>query len=351
MQFIDTNTIRHLSFIFGAEILSFIVALILTPFFVKFIEKYGIKKQIRDDAMSGEKATLFHQLHAKKSGTPTMGGIIIWGSILIVVAFSRIASALGITDKSLLNRKETWVPIFTLITMAILGLVDDYINVKGTGSKGIRAKTKMLWLLIFATAGALWFFFKLDYNQIHIPFMGSIGVGWLYIPIFIFVIVGTANAVNVTDGLDGLAGGLLIIAFTAFGAIAYTKSLLILAAFCGVIAGALFAFVWFNVPPAKFYMGDTGSLALGGTLGVIAMLTDSVLILPIIGLVFVIEMLSVIIQLTSKKLFHRKVFRIAPIHHHFEHMGWSEASIVMRFWIIGGFIAAVGLIVGFVGRI
>lgn len=345
-----SDTLRHLILILGSETFAFIIALLLTPPFLHLLKKYNIQKQIRAEAATGEKAKLFRHLHLKKTGTPTMGGILIWGTTLIIIAFSRFLSAIGIFDRSLLNRKETWLPIFTLVTMAGLGLIDDYLNIK-TESKGIKIKPKFFWLIIFAAMGALWFYFKLGYNQINIPMLGDVAIGWLYIPIFIFVIVASANAVNITDGLDGLAGGLLIIAFTAFGVIAYAKGLFILAALCGVISGALFAFVWFNIPPAKFYMGDTGALALGGTLGVIVMLTDSVLILPIIGFVFVIETLSVIIQITSKKLFHKKVFHIAPLHHHFEHTGWSESTIVMRFWIIGGFVAALGLILSLYGRI
>lgn len=345
-----SDTIKHLILILGPQLLAFVIALILTPLFLKIIEKYGIRKQIREDAVTGEKAELFRQLHLHKSGTPTMGGILIWGTTIIVVLFSRLISALGLYDKSLLNRKETWVPLFTLITVGLLGLIDDYLNVR-TESKGIKVRPKFLWLILFALLGALWFYFKLGYNQINIPFVGDITVGWIYIPIFIFIIVASANAVNITDGLDGLAGGLLIIAFAAFGIIAYIKGLLILAALCGVITGTLFAFVWFNIPPARFYMGDTGALSLGATLGVIAMLTDSALILPIIGFIFVIETLSVIIQIFSKKFFHKKVFHIAPLHHHFEYIGWSEATIVMRCWIVGGFIAAIGLVIALIGKL
>jgi phospho-N-acetylmuramoyl-pentapeptide-transferase len=236
-----------------------------------------------------------------------------------------------------------------LITCGILGLIDDYLNVKGIGhTKGLNAKLKLLWLTIFGAAGAYWFYYKLGFNHLSIPIPGAsyLEIGLWYIPLFILVIVATANAVNFTDGLDGLASGLLILAFGSFGIIAYAKGLLILTALCAVIIGALLAFLWFNIPPAKFYMGDTGSLALGATLGVIAMLTDQTLILPIIGIVFVIETLSVIIQLTSKKFFKKKVFLIAPLHHHFEKKGWQEFTVVMRFWIIGAIFAALGTILG-----
>lgn len=343
--------IEDLLIIFGSGTLAFLIALVLTPWFTKQLIKFKIGKQIRENAISGEKSSLFSALHAKKSGTPTMGGILIWSTIFIVVIISMIFSRFGIFNHSLLSREETWIPLFTLGTCGILGAVDDYLNVKGIGkTKGISAKIKLLWLLIFSGAGAWWFYDKLGAHSISIPIPGvmPLEVGWLFIPIFIFVIIATANAVNFTDGLDGLASGLLIFAFGAFGIIAFTKGLLILAALCAVICGALLAFLWFNIPPAKFYMGDTGSLALGATLGVIAMLTNQTLILPIIGFVFVIEALSVIIQLTSKKFFKRKVFKIAPIHHHFEQCGWKEFTIVMRFWIIGAIFAAFGTILGLI---
>jgi phospho-N-acetylmuramoyl-pentapeptide-transferase len=183
-----------------------------------------------------------------------------------------------------------------------------------------------------------------------VPFYGSIYVGLWYIPIVIFIIVATANAVNFTDGLDGLAGGLLAIAFGAFGFLAYLQGLSVLAAFCAVCVGAIAAFLWHNVPPALFFMGDTGALALGGALGVIALMTDQVLILPFIGFVFVLETLSVIIQLTSKRLRGgKKVFRSAPIHHHFQALGWGESKVTMRLWIMGLFMACLGIMVGMGG--
>lgn len=348
---IFSGTLRQLSLVLGSQMFAFILALILAPAFIRFLHHHKLGKQLRINATSGEKATVFNELHAKKAGTPTMGGILIWGTILITLLFSQLLLIFGFIDHSLVNRNETWLPIFTLMTTAILGLLDDYLNIKGMGkTKGLSVKPKMFWLLVFAGLGALWFYFKLGFSAIHIPGLGEIQIGWLYIPLFIFVITGTANAVNFTDGLDGLAGGLLIIAFGAFGIIAFAKGLFILSAFCAVTTGALLAFLWHNIMPAKFYMGDTGAISLGATLGVIAMLTDSAIALIFIGAIFVIETLSVIIQLTSKKLFGRKVFLIAPIHHHFEKLGWNEATVVMRFWILGGMLAAIGLILRLAGK-
>jgi phospho-N-acetylmuramoyl-pentapeptide-transferase len=341
------QNIRHLTLIFGSEILSFILTIALAPMFIRLLYKFKCYKQIRENASSGEKATIFQSLHAKKQGIPTMGGILVWGVTFLVVALSGISAMIGLTENSLINRNETWLPLLTLLATALLGAVDDYFNIRGMGkSKGLNIKPKFLWLTLFAAAGALWFHFKLDYNQVYIPGFGDVGIGLWYIPLFIFVITATANAVNITDGLDGLAGGLLIIAFGVFSVISFVQGLFILSALCAVIVGALIGFIWFNIFPARFIMGDTGALALGATLGVIAMMTDSIAVLPLIGFVFVIETLSVIIQLFSKKFFHRKVFLIAPLHHHYEKLGWSEPNIVMRFWIIGGFMASLGLILG-----
>ena len=341
------DNIRHLFLIFGSVISAFFLTILVAPSFIKLLYKFKCYKQIREIASTGEQATIYQSLHGKKKGVPTMGGILVWGVTLAIVLLSGLSSWIGLTENSLINRNETWLPLATLLATALLGAVDDYFNIKGMGkSKGINIKPKFLWLTLFAAVGAWWFHYKLGYNQIHIPGIGDIALGLWYIPLFILVITATANAVNITDGLDGLAGGLLIIAFGAFAIIAFAKGLFILAALCMVIVGALLGFVWFNIFPAHFIMGDTGAISLGATLGVIAMMTDSVAVLPIIGFIFVVETLSVIIQITSKKLFHRKVFLIAPLHHHFEKKGWSEPNIVMRFWIIGGFFASFGLILG-----
>ncbi len=341
--------VRHLTLIFGSEMLAFLLTIGFAPLFIKLLYRFKCYKQIREVASTGEQATVFQSLHGKKKGIPTMGGILVWGAVLIVVLISSLSSHLGLTENSLINRNETWLPLLTLIATALLGAIDDWLNIKGCGkSKGLNIKPKFFWLLLFAAAGAYWFHFRLDYNQIHIPLIGDIELGLWYIPLFIFVITATANAVNITDGLDGLAGGLLMIAFAAFSVIAFFQGLFILSALCAVIVGALIGFVWFNIFPARFIMGDTGAISLGATLGVIAMMTDSVAVLPVIGFVFVIETLSVIIQIFSKKVFHRKVFLIAPLHHHYEKLGWSEPNIVMRFWIMGGFTASLGLILGLI---
>lgn len=327
---------------------AFLLGLMLTPWFISFLKKNSTGKQIRVEAVDGKQASVFRKYHKDKHGTPTMGGLLIWGSILATVLLSRILSFVGKVDHSLLQRGQVYLPLFILVSLGVLGAVDDYLNVIGSGKKkGLDWIPKLSTLLLISGIGALWFYFKLDYDQIHIPYWGPLQVGLWYIPIFMFIIVGTANAVNITDGLDGLAGGLLVIAFSSFAVLAYMEGLYVLSTFCVVVVGAIAAFLWHNVPPALFFMGDTGSLALGGTLGVIAMMLDQTILLVFIGFVFVLETLSVIIQLTSKKFRGgKKVFLAAPLHHHFEALEWGESKVTMRLWIIGAFMAFVGVVIG-----
>ncbi len=250
-------------------------------------------------------------------------------------------------NHSLWNQKETYIVIFTLIGVGIIGAVDDYLNIRGIGrTKWLSARVKMILLIIFAALGAYWFYYKLGYNQIYIPGFGEVYFWLLYIPIFIVIFIATANSVNITDGLDGLAGGLLMFQFIAYGTIAYLKWLFILSGFCFILVGILLAFLWFNVAPAHLFMGDTGSLSLGATLAVMAFLTDTLVAFVIMSGVFIFETLSVLIQIASKKYRNgKKVFRIAPFHHHLEAIWWSEEAIVMRLWLIGMILSVIGIII------
>ena len=337
---------RNLGLILGSSLTTFLVVLFSANKFCDLLKKFQFRQKITEESsMDKSKTPLFASLHKKKEGTPTMGGVLIWVSVLIVVGLSPLLTYSGLTNNSLISRSETFLPLFTFFSVALLGLVDDIMNVKGIGkTKGLKALTKFTWLTLLSGLGAWWFHYKLGYDSITL-FTNTVEIGAWYIPLFIFVIVGSANAVNITDGLDGLAAGLTIMAFGALATIAYLQGLFVLAAFCGVIIGGTAAFLWFNIPPAKFFMGDTGSLALGATMGVIAFLTDTVLVLPFIAFIFVIETLSVIAQQISKKLRNgKKIFHIAPVHHHFEYLGWPEFRVTMRFWMIGSFMAAFGLI-------
>ena len=338
--------------IFILTTLAFVITIAWTPLLTHFLYKYNMGKKIR----SSEETPIYSRLHKSKEGTPTMGGVLIWMTVLFMAllffVLSEVVNIEFIKQLNFLTRPQTLLPLGALVASAIIGLIDDFFNVKGRGSKsgGIKIRYKLVLYFIIALAGAYWFYFKLDWTIIQVPFVGLFDIGVWYIPIFIFVIVATAFSVNEIDGLDGLAGGTLLAAFGAFGAIAFAQGKIELAAFCGVIIGALLAFLWFNINPARFFMGDTGSMSLGVTLGIVAMLTNSVLLLPIIGFLFVIVSGSVIIQIFARNFLHRKVFISAPIHHHLEAIGWPEPKIVMRFWIISAVSAVVGVIIFLISR-
>lgn len=335
---------KNLSLILGSSTLSFLIVVLTTNKFTLLLKKLQFGQQIKEETVDGKEASLFKELHKHKKNTPTMGGVLIWGSVIIVALVTLILQQLGFSQFSLINRNETYVALFTLLSFGILGLIDDIFNVKKIGkAKGLSAKAKLAWMTILSGIGAWWFYSKIGYESINL-LNQNFELGLLYIPLFIFFVVGFANAVNITDGLDGLAGGLTIISFLTLGTIAAINGTWILATLCATIAGAITGFLWFNIPPAKFFMGDTGSLSLGATMAVIAFMIDKVLLLPFIGFIFIIETLSVIIQLSSKKIRGKKVFHIAPIHHHFEYIGWPEFRVTMRFWTISAFSSLLGLI-------
>jgi len=328
--------------------ISFLVALAWTPAWVRFLQKYRLGKQIRT-----EKVPIFAKFHQKKEGTPTMGGVLIWMTVFFLTLLFWLIDAIGDGDifgnLNFLSRGVTFLPLGALVASALIGLGDDLLGIFKIGSNGggLKVRHRLAMYTIIAAFGAWWFFVKLDWDLVHIPFWGDFNVGWWYIPIFIFVLVATAFSTNETDGLDGLAGGILLTAFAAYGAIAFSQGKMDLAAFCGMIIGALVAFLWFNIYPAKFFMGDTGAMSLGITLGIIAMLTNYFMLLPLIFLIPAAESLSVIIQVLSKRIRGKKVFLSAPIHHHFQGKGWPETTITMRFWIINGVAAAIGLVLVF----
>ncbi len=328
--------------------LAFVFTIAWTPLLTHFLYKYKMGKQIRNSGST----PLYSKMHAHKQGTPTMGGLLVWLTVLIFsMLFFYAAKFLPweiFKSLNFLTRSQTLLPLGCLVASALVGLADDFMDVRRLGYKkrGIKFSHKLIIYAVIAMVGAWWFYFKLDWDIVHLPFLGNLHLGWLYIVFFVSVVVGTAFAVNQTDGLDGLAGGTLIMAFAAYGVISFAIGKYDLAAFCGVIVGALLAFLWFNINPARFIMGDTGSISLGVTLAIIAFYTNTVFILPFLGFIFVLEAISTIIQILSKKFRNgKKVFLSAPIHHHLEAKGWPEPKIVMRFWVIAGISAAVGLVV------
>lgn len=346
----DINLVTNTAKVLIMTAVAFVCGIGLTPILTHFLYKYKLGKNIRTSG-----APIFTKMHQKKSGTPTMGGILIWSTVLFLVAFFLILGKL-FPDyfgwMNFLSRSETWLPLFALIVTALIGLADDLMNVFKVGPKGggLRMRWKIVLYSLVSAIGAWWFYFKLGWDSLHIPGVGDFTIGWWYFPLFVFIIVATSFSVNEADGLDGLAGGILLTCFSAYAVIAFMQGKVDLATFCGAIVGALLAFLWFNVYPARFFMGDTGAFALGTTLGVIAMLTNSVLVLPIIALPLVLESGSVILQMISKKVFKHKLFLSTPIHHHFEALGWPETKVTMRFWIIAIISAGLGLIIGLIGR-
>ncbi len=351
IRFADPELVVNVTRVVGIGMITFVSAMALTPLLTKILYKYRFGKNIRNDGLT----PVYSKLHAGKAGTPVGGGIIIWGTVLLLaVLFSLLAMIIPSSLTAGLNfltRPQTLLPLGALVASAIVGLIDDYLNVckVGAAGGGLRMKHRLGLYTAVAAFGAWWFFYKLEWSQIHVPGVGDYEIGWLYIPLFMLVIVATAFSVNESDGLDGLAGGIMLFAFGAYTALAFALGRVELAMFCAAIAGGLLAFLWFNVYPARFFMGDTGAMSLGTTLGVIAMLTNSALVLPIIAFPLVVESMSVIIQVLSKKFRGKQVFLSAPIHHHFEALGWPETKVTMRFWIVAAVSASIGLVIGLLG--
>ena len=329
-----TNLSNHAAVVMILSLISFCIAMLLTPVYTHFAYKYKWwKKRDRTHSTSGEALSVIAKLRIKRT-IPRMAGLII------VITVAAVTIALN------LDRGQTWLPLAALLGGAVVGLIDDMIYVSGKGGTvvGLNAKLKFTMITAIAAAAAFFFYYKLGYSSVYVPIYGDLSIGWLLIPLFILVVVSTSNAVNISDGIDGLAGGLLINAYGAFGVIALFQGNYGIAGFTFTVVGALLAYVWFNIAPARFVMGDVGSFALGTSLGVVAMLTDTLVLLPLIGLVFVLEAGSSLLQMTSKRLFHRKIFIAAPIHHHFEAQGWPKTKVTMRFWVVGQTVAVIGVV-------
>lgn len=320
----------------------FVLSMLLTPLYTKFAFKYQWWKKLRTDAVSGEKAAVLQKMHAEKHrrNIPTMAGMISLVALSVVTLLFN------------LDRGQTYLPLAAAIGAGLIGLLDDVFNLKssGKGTAGLNFKIKLLFTAIIAGGLSYWFVYKLGYSLVHVPFFGDLKVmAPLLLVGFMFIIIATANAVNITDGLDGLAGGLLVTAFSAFALIAFLQGNFGIAGFCLTIVGVLLSYLWFNIFPARFFMGDIGSFAFGTTLAVVAIMLNAVLLIPVVGLLFVIEVGSAVLQLLSKRILKRKIFLSAPIHHHFEAKGWPETKVTMRFWILGQISAVLGLLIAVLG--
>lgn len=322
--------------VFGPSAFAFFIGIALAPFLTDFLYEHRLwKKRAGKVDPSGNATPIFNELHKEKEvGTPRMGGVLIWASVLITVGFLWILSSLFPQDLLLqklnfLSRNQTWLPLFTLIVGSLVGLLDDILQVTNKGSYvagGLPFSKRLLTVIFLGLIGGFWFYSRLGMTSIGIPFYGPLELGLFFIPFFILVMLAIFSS-GVIDGLDGLSGGVMAIIFSAYAGIAYFQNQIDLAAFCTVLVGGILAFLWFNIPPARFYMSETGMLGLTTTLTVVAFLTDAVVVLPIIALPLFATSLSVIIQLTSKKLRGKKVFLVAPLHHHFEAIGWPATKL------------------------
>lgn len=321
----------------------FLLSMLITPIYTTLAYRHEWWKKPRATAVTGEAAKVFNSLHGEKHKRhiPTMAGLVFVLAVAVVTVLAN------------LSRSQTWLPLAAFVGAGSIGLIDDLINIRGSGKgvAGLPSKLKFLLITLIALVGGWYFFAKLDVSSINIPAVGDWHIGWLIIPIFVLVVVATANAVNITDGLDGLAGGLTAIAFAVYAVIGFLEGRYGVAGFCLTVVGALLSYTWFNIFPARFFMGDIGSFALGTALGVVAMITNTVVLLPLIGIIFVAEAGSSLIQILSKKLRNgKKIFKIAPIHHHFEASGWPETKITMRFWVLGEIAAFLALMLFVLGR-
>ncbi len=344
--------------VFIPSAVAFFIGMAITPLLTYYLYKYKMwKKKAGKRAIGGGGTPIFDRLHKDKEvGTPKMGGIIIWLSALLTILVIWIISELfpvDITEKlDFLSRSQTWLPLFTLVVGSLIGLIDDALEITGAGdyfAGGLSLKKRLIVVVGIGAVGAWWFFVKLGISSVMIPFIGMIDIGFWFIPFFILVMMAVYSG-GVIDGIDGLAGGVFAVIFSAYSVIAFFQNQIDLAAFCAVIVGGLLAFLWFNIPPARFYMAETGTMGLTVTLAVVAFLTDTVLVLPIIAFPLFVTVLSDVIQVSSKRLRKgKKVFLVAPIHHHFEAIGWPPYKVVMRFWVISIVCAVIGMVIALIG--
>jgi phospho-N-acetylmuramoyl-pentapeptide-transferase len=331
--------------IFTIGFLSFFLAFLAAPTLIGILYKNKLwKKACRDKAADGGDLSVFRSLHAEREvSTPRCGGLLIWLIPLTLALFLLLFPEGPLSRLSFLSREQTWLPFFALIIASLIGLIDDLMQVKPKGT-GLSFRYRFLIMSLIGLIGGYWFYYKLGISSVFLPGIGDISIGLFYIPLFIMVTVATYSGA-IIDGLDGLSGGTFASIFTGYGFIALHQGQVNLATFCFAIVGSILAFLWFNIPPARFYMGETGIMGLCASLAVVAFATNSVAVLPIIGLLLVIESGSAIIQLLSKKFRKKKIFLSAPIHHHFEAKGWPSYKIVMRFWIVGVVAAIIGVVI------
>jgi phospho-N-acetylmuramoyl-pentapeptide-transferase len=312
--------------------ISFLLAVVWGPFLIRILRHYKMGKRIRIDGPRG---------HMTKQGTPTMGGLMIVVPVLLITLTLNIYSLLGRTAVG----RSILVPLGVMLAYAIIGAVDDVAGVRGMRrGEGLSARRKLMWEIpLSLTIAAVMYWLRMQFaGQVGVPTVREpIELSWVWVPIAAFLILAFANAVNLTDGLDGLAGVIVASAFVGYGVIALLQGQVYLVHFCFTVVGACFAFLWYNAHPAQMFMGDTGALALGATLGTVALMTGQWLLLPVVALVPVAETVSVVLQVLYFKYTRRRfgqgrrLFKMSPLHNHFELLGWSETQVVQRFWLVG----------------
>ncbi len=341
--------------IFLPTALTFAIGILLTPRLTALMYKHKLwrkKKRTEDSEITNKDFAKVNDGIAETS-TPRVGGVIIWLAVTLSIFIMWFISKAFPSDLSskldFLSRGQTLVPLASLLLGAFVGLVDDWAQIRGVVESLNHRRVKILTVMVIGALIGAWFYFKLGITSVAIPFAGHMALGWLFIPFFVVVMVAVFSG-SVIDGMDGLAGGVLAIIFASYAAIAYGKNLVDIAALCGVISGGILAFLWFNIPPARFYMGETGILGLLVVLTVVAFITDTVFVLPIIAFPLVATTASNIIQITSYKYFgKRRVFKIAPLHHHFHALGWPREKVVMRYWVVSVVCAVLGIVVALIG--
>lgn len=332
--------------------IAFAVGMAATPVLTHYLYKFKAwKKRSGKLALDGETAHEFNRLHIiNEVRAPRMGGIVVWGSVALTIfgiaALAQIFPSLE--NLNFLSRNQTWLPFATLLAGAFVGLVDDLMVIRESG-EGLRLRHRIIVVVALSAFIGWWFWDKLAMTAVNIPFASPLEIGWLIIPLFVLVSLAL-YASGVIDGIDGLSGGVFASVFASYTIIAFSQNQIDLAAFTACVVGGLLAFLWFNIPPARFYMSDTGTMGLTLAIGTVAFMTDNlgggvgISVLPIIGALLVVTVLSDIAQVISKKFFGRKLLRIAPLHHHFEAIGWPGEKVVMRYWVLSVVCAFAGVI-------
>lgn len=349
--------------IFLPSVIAFIIGIIITPIWTNYLYRNQMwkKKEGKVD-MTGKDTPIFNELHKNKAvGTPMMGGVIVWFSTLLTAVLLWVLGYVFPGDffgkLDFLSRNQTWIPLAALVMGSLVGIIDDYMVIKNSGDHiagGLSLKKRLLLVALIGFAIACWFYFKLGVHSIGLPVLGSLDLGLGFIALFVVVVIGIYSG-GVIDGIDGLSGGIFASMFAAYAGIALYQQQINLAAFCAVVVGSILAFLWFNIPPARFYMTETGMMGLTITLAIVAFMTDTLghghglIVLPIIAMPLVVTTLSNIIQVLSKKYRGKKVFLVAPIHHHFEALGWPPYKVTMRFWIVGVVFAILGMALALIG--